>query len=102
MTTHVSRTALARVVVDKLLADPSDHASVMREAAAYLLEHGMTSDADALINDVATELFDRTGRLPVEVTSAQPLSDASRQQLVTFLQESTGARVVDLDRKSVV
>jgi hypothetical protein len=56
----------------------------------------MVDDADLIINDIADELYQQTGRLVVEVTSAHPLTDEARQQLTDYLQETTGATTVEL------
>jgi F-type H+-transporting ATPase subunit delta len=94
--TKVSRRTLARTIADKLSRDNADGKAVMREVAAYLVAHNMTEDADVLINDIAQELFHKTGRLVVEVTSAHPLTDVARKQLVDHFSRETGARSVEL------
>jgi F0F1-type ATP synthase delta subunit len=91
-----SRRALARIVAQRLSESGADGPAVMHEVAAYLLENNMTEDADAFINDLAEELFVTTGRLVVEVTSARPLSEDARDNLVKYLRETTGATSVEL------
>lgn len=91
-----SRRAIARVVAERLNAQNADSAAIMRELAAYLLENNMVEDADALINDLAEELFRLTGRLSVEITSAHSLSNEARDNLVKYLQAQTGAKTVAL------
>jgi ATP synthase F1 delta subunit len=91
-----SRRALARVVAERLSASNADGQAIMREVAAYLLENNMAEDADAIINDIAEEIFAQTGRLVVEVTSAHALTDEARDNLVKYLQESTQAQSVEL------
>jgi ATP synthase F1 delta subunit len=91
-----SRRALARVVAERLSASNADGQAIMREVAAYLLENNMAEDADAIINDIAEEIFAQTGRLVVEVTSAHALTDEARDNLVKYLQESTQAQAVEL------
>ncbi|HSH18047.1 MAG TPA: F0F1 ATP synthase subunit delta [Candidatus Saccharimonadales bacterium] len=93
---NVSRRALARVIAGKLVAPDADEQAVMRELAAYLMEYNMTEDADVILNDIADELYQQTGRLVVEVTSARPLTDAVRAQLKAYLQETTEAGDVEM------
>jgi F-type H+-transporting ATPase subunit delta len=91
-----SRRALAKIVAERLSAANADGRAVMREVAAYLIENNMLADADAFINDLAEELYAQTGRLVVEVTSARPLTDEARGNLVKYLQDETQAQSVEL------
>jgi ATP synthase F1 delta subunit len=91
-----SRRTIARVVASRLAADKADGKAIMREVAAYLLENGMVEDADALINDIANELYERTGQLVVEVTSARPLSEEARTSLTQYLRDTTKAEDIAL------
>ncbi len=93
---QTSRRALARAVADKLSVDGADSRRIMRELAAYLVEHNMTDDADVIINDIAQELYARTGHLVVEVTSAHPLDDTTRQRIIGFFRDKTNATSVEL------
>lgn len=68
----------------------------MREVAAYLLDNNMTEEADAIVNDIAEELYVQTGRLVVEVTSAHALTEEARSNLVKYLQDTTQAQSVEL------
>lgn len=92
----VSRRAIARVVTGQLLAANADAQAVMRQLAAYIVEHNMVDDADVIINDIAEELYKQTGRLVVEVTSAHALSEDMRRQITEYLQQTTKARTVEL------
>jgi ATP synthase F1 delta subunit len=92
----ISRRALARIVADKLSAPSADGPAIMRGVAAFLVENRMTADADVLINDIADELFNRSGRLVVEVTSAHTLTEEARANLVRYLKDSTAANKVEV------
>lgn len=92
----VSRRALARIVAERLAANTADGKAIMCEVAAYLVENNMTEDADVLINDIADELYQQTGRLVVEVSSAHPLTEETRNQLREFLRQQTQAKSVEL------
>ena len=96
MATKISRQTIARAVVRQLLADGARQHDIMNSLAAYLALHHMTQHADSLINDIADEIFKRTGRLSVEITSARILTDNVRHDLSTYLMAETQAQSVDL------
>jgi len=96
MNSKVSRRVLARVIAEKLVAEPARARHWIKAAAAYLLQHGMVEDADLLMNDVARELFAQDGRLMVHVASARPLSESIRAELKTYLKGATDAKHIEL------
>lgn len=96
MSNKISRRALADAITTKLLAADADTGHVMQTLAAYLVDHNMTQHADAIMNDIGGQLLERAGLLPVEVVSARPLAPETREQLIGFLKEQTGATQVDL------
>ena len=96
MASKVSRRTLASAVAAKLVAEPKRSEHWMNVLAAYLVEHDMVNDADMLINDIAHELYEQSGHLVVEVTSAEKLTDTVRKQLVEYLQRETEASSVEL------
>lgn len=96
MNSKVSRRVLARVIAQKLIAEPKNTKHWIQAAAAYLVEHGLVEDADLLMNDVARELFAQDGRLMVHVASARPLSETIRAELKTHLREATHATHVEM------
>jgi F0F1-type ATP synthase delta subunit len=96
MVSKVSRRHLAEAITAKLLSEPAKQTHWMQVLAAYLVAHDMVNDADMLINDIAHELLAQSGQLVVEVTSAEALSAAVRQELVTYLQRETKAKDVQL------
>jgi F0F1-type ATP synthase delta subunit len=96
MAQKVSRRHLAEAITAKLLSEPAKQAHWMQVLAAYLVAHDMVNDADMLINDIAHELLAQSGQLVVEVTSAEALGSAVRQELVTYLQRETDAKDVQL------
>ncbi len=100
MTARVSRRILARTVAARLLAAPEKRARTIKSLAAYLVEHKMADDADLVLNDIARELLLQNGQLSATVTSARPLTDAVRRELVQILKASTGARSVDLSEQT--
>jgi len=98
MAQKVSRRTISQVVAAKLARQTTaaDNKHTMRELAAFLMENRLLDESDVLMNDIAEELFRLTGRLVVEVTSAHPLSPAARKRLTDHLQETTGAKSVEL------
>jgi F0F1-type ATP synthase delta subunit len=90
----LSRRVIARVVAQKLLAEPQRRSHWLQVAAAYMVENHLEHDVDLLVNDIAHELFMQSGQLSVAVTSARPLADAARAELKRTLQEATHARRV--------
>ena len=97
MKNKISRRVLARTIAEKLASEPSRQSYWIRALAAYLLEANQTDDADLVMNDIAHELFKQTGTLPVEVTSARPLSEQLQAELRKVLAEHTGAKKVSLE-----
>ena len=96
MNNKVSRRVIARTVAAKLLAEPSKQSYWLKVTAAYLLEQNMAGDLDLIINDIAHELFEQSGHLLVDVTSAHQLSDQVRSVLKATMREATGAQRVEL------
>ncbi len=96
MNSKVSRRVLARVLAEKLVAEPTRTHHWMQATAAYLMKHGLAEDADLLMNDVARELFAQDGRLMVHVASARPLSETIRAELKTYLRAATDAKHVEM------
>jgi F-type H+-transporting ATPase subunit delta len=91
-----SRRVIARTVASKLLHEPSKRAYWVQATAAYVLEQRMADDVELLINDIARELFEQSGHLHTDVTSARTLSESVRTELVRTLREATGATRVEL------
>ncbi len=96
MNSKASRRVIARTIAAKILAEPSRQSHWLKMTAAYLLEQNMADDVDLIINDIAHELFEQSGHLLVDVTSARRLSDAVLDQLKTTMREATGAKSVEL------
>lgn len=96
MHNKVSRRVIARTVAAKLLAEPSKQSYWLKVTAAYLLEQNMADDFDLIVNDIAHELFEQSGHLLVDVTSAHKLSDQVRDELKHTMRTATGAKRVEL------
>lgn len=92
----LSRRVIARTVAAKLLAEPSKRKHWLQVAAAYLIETNQAADIDLLVNDIAHEVYEQSGKLFVDVTSARPLTDGVRDELKRLLRDATSAKQVDL------
>jgi F-type H+-transporting ATPase subunit delta len=92
----VSRRVIARTVAAKLLHEPSRQKYWTRATAAYLMDQKMTEDLDLFINDLAHELYEQSGHLLVDVTSARKLTDMIRSELKHTLTGATDAKHVEL------
>jgi ATP synthase F1 delta subunit len=92
----LSRRVIARTIAAKLLAEPAQQKHWLQVTAAYLIENNMADDVDLIINDIAHEVYEQSGKLFVDVTSAHPLTDSIRDELKRTLKEATGANAVAL------
>lgn len=94
MSPKTPRTTLARLIAEKLLAEPANQKRWIEALAAYLVENNRVHEADLLLNDIAHELHVQGGHLTVEVTSARPLDVEARSDLQKLLASKTGAQKV--------
>lgn len=92
----VSRRVIARTVAAKLLAEPAKQKHWIKVTAAYLVHQNMADDVDLVVNDIAAELFEQSGHLAVDVTSARKLTDSVRSELKAMLKRATNASRVEL------
>jgi F-type H+-transporting ATPase subunit delta len=91
-----SRRIIARTVAAKLLAEPARQDHWVKVLAAYLVDQHREQEAGLILNDLAHELFVQNGQLAVNVTSARPLSEAVRSELIRLLTTKTNAKTVEL------
>lgn len=91
----VSRRELARTITRQLL-DGRDGQALMRQTAAYLIEHGMAAQAEMLIRDIAIELQQETGHVSGTIVSAFAPSSATLEQLKSYIKEATGAKSLEV------
>jgi ATP synthase F1 delta subunit len=91
-----SRRVLARTVAAKLLSEPNNRSHWLKVTAAYLMDHGMDEDVDLIINDIAHEIYEQSGHLIVDVTSARKLEGSTREELKRMLKEAAKASHVEL------
>lgn len=91
----VSRRELARTITRQLLSG-ADQAPLMRQVAAYLVEHKMVNQLDMLLSDIAVQLQASTGHVTAEATTAFPLTAELQTAVQQQVQALTGAKSVEL------
>jgi len=96
MHSKLSRRVIARTVASKLLAEPKARSHWLKVLAAYLVEQNLTEDIDLFVNDIAHELYEQSGHLLVDVTTARALGERLRAELKNVLKDATNARHVEL------
>ena len=100
MSQRVSRRVIAKVITEKLLAEPAKHDHWVKVLSAFLVENNMADDTDLISNDIAHELFMQKGQLFIEVTSARSLSASVRADLVAYVKKQTNAKEVVVAERS--
>lgn len=93
----ISQRTFSKTIAQKIIQEPAQRKHWIEVLAAYMVESGSTDKVDAVVNDVAREVFAQSGALLVRVTSARPLTDATRKQLTHIIKEQSGAKDVALD-----
>ncbi|HSD56214.1 MAG TPA: F0F1 ATP synthase subunit delta [Candidatus Saccharimonadales bacterium] len=96
MNSKASRRVIARTVAAKLLAEPTQRRHWITALAAYLVEANRVDEVDLVVNDIAHELFEQKGLLVVDVTSARPMTDQVKSELIRVLKDATAAKEVSL------
>jgi F-type H+-transporting ATPase subunit delta len=92
----LSRRVIARTIAEKLTEHPSERKHWLGVLAAHLVEQNRVDELDLIMNDIAHELFERSGELLVTTVSANPLSEALRSELKSQLMQATKAKKVAL------
>ena len=91
---QVSRRQLARQFAASLKRGES-HDKLMKQLAAYLIEHRQLASLDLYIADIEAELA-RDGVVVADVTTAKPLDEATRTRVKAYVQKSSKASAVTL------
>ena len=90
----VSRRQLARQFAASLKRGEA-HDKLIKQLAAYLLDHHQLANLDLYVADIEAELA-RDGVVVADVTTAKPLDDATRTRVKDYVQKSSGASAVTL------
>jgi len=77
-----------------LVEEPTRRSHWIKTLAAYMVEHNMIDDLDLMVNDVVREVFEQSGELLVNITTAHPLTDEIRKDITKMLKEATKAKEV--------
>lgn len=96
---QISRRRLAETTVRLLRAQPVRRQHILQAVAAYLIENKQAKYLDLFIGDVARELQATESQLYAEVTSAHPLDDQARQELIAYLKRATSTKEIELDEQ---
>jgi F0F1-type ATP synthase delta subunit len=87
MAGRISRRKIAAYVADKLVAGVAPK-SVLKEAAAYLLEMRRTREGVLLVRDIEDIMASR-GVVVADVTTAHPLTETLRREIRTMVGAKT-------------
>lgn len=92
----LSRRRVAREITALLVQKPERQAELLKQTAAYLLQHKKANEAHLLMLDIAQELQKTQGVVSAEVQSAFGLTATSRSGITDMLKKVTGAQTVEL------
>ena len=92
-----SRTKVAQHVAD-VIRDGGDRQTALRDVAAWLSDHGKTRQATYVVKDVMQSLADN-GYVVAEITSARPLSAASKKSVESYLLSLPGVINIECSYK---
>ncbi len=92
----VSRRVLARFVA-QAIADSSvkDREKLIKELAAYVVEHKLQGQIELILADISANLS-RLGHIEASVTSARPLTDVLRTEMIAYVRRVENAKSVVL------
>lgn len=91
----LSRRVLARHIATQLQAG-KDRKAVVRDLAAYVVEHRLHSQLELILGDVAANLAD-LGHIEATVTTARPLTAELKQELTNYIKHIEGVSDITLN-----
>lgn len=94
----ISRRKLATHIATQLAGGKSTK-DVLRQAAAYLVEHRIVGQADLLIRDISAILARNHGVVLAEVISARELSEGIITNIEHFVAKAEGAKQVEVSAR---
>lgn len=89
----VSRRILVRTIADQL--EHENTKEVMKRLAAYIIEHKLIHQLDLIVADIEAELAKRN-KVVADVTTARPLAEESRNAILDYVRDLTGASTPEL------
>lgn len=90
----LSRRILSRYVANELL-NGQNHSRVVESLAAYIVEHRLQNQVEQIVADVASNLASM-GHVEATVTTARPLGDELRGEILAYVQHIEGSKHVTL------
>lgn len=96
MNQKLSRRAVAKVIAQKIVAEPTHRTHWLHVLAAYILEHKLTGSVDLIVNDVLREVFAHSGDALVEIKTARPLAATMRTEMTAMLREVLDAKHITM------
>jgi F0F1-type ATP synthase delta subunit len=94
----ISRRRLARYGADELLAGKSPR-QVAKQLAAVMILTKREKQTDLLVADIAWELEARGKMATATVTTASPLTDSLRREIVNFITKSAQVNNATLEER---
>lgn len=91
----LSRRVLARHIATELQSG-KNRKDVVESLAAYVIEHRLHSQLELILSDVAANLA-RLGHIEATVTTARPLSDELRAEVLDYVSRVEGSKDITLN-----
>ena len=91
----LSRRRLAHYTAEQLI-DGSDRKQLVKQVAAYLVEHKMDKQLELFMHDVSAILARDHGTVLAEVISARELSAGLQSAIRDFVSKAESAKTVEL------
>lgn len=91
----LSRRVLARHVAAELQAG-KNRKDVVQSLAAYIIEHRLHGQLELILADVAANLA-ALGHIEATVTTARPLTDDLRKELLVYVERVEGSSDITLN-----
>lgn len=93
-----SRTQVAHHIAE-VIRTGGDRKTALRDTAAWLRAHGKVRQADYIVRDVMQSLAN-TGYIVADITSAKPLSTASKKNVESYLLSLPNVKEIECSYKT--
>ena len=90
----LSRRVLTRYIANELVSGKNPSRTV-KQLAAYIVEHRLQNQVEQIVADVASNLASM-GHVEATVTTARPLGDELRVEILAYVQHIEGSKHVTL------
>lgn len=95
---QLTRRRLAVFAAERLLAGDQP-AGLVKQLAAYLIDHRRQSEVELLVADIALALEELAGHGRATVTTARPMSAAARRAVIDLLKNELDIKTVELEER---